>query len=118
MKRPSKIRTEVSSRYKQKTATSERQALQEELVEKQQHVEALLAERDMERSEMMELHAAAALKDQSLNQLKASYDLYVNNKEKELNDLDEEKHKNEDIQFQYEEVAICKEDLENENSML
>merc|ERR1719351_217612 len=85
---------------------------------------------------MMELHAAAALKDQSLNQLKASYDLYVNNKEKELNDLrdiidqmkkdkenlqrdlDEEKHKNEDIQFQYEEVAICKEDLENENSML
>lgn len=38
-------------------------------------MEALLAERDMERSEMMELHAAAALKDQSLNQLKASYDL-------------------------------------------
>lgn len=39
-------------------------------------------------------------------------------KENLQRDLDEEKHKNEDIQFQYEEVAICKEDLEVSSSQI
>ena len=42
------------------------QALQEALKEKQQHVESLLAERDMERSEMVEVNIMAAEKQAQL----------------------------------------------------
>nr|CAB3231649.1 CAP-Gly domain-containing linker protein 1 [Phallusia mammillata] len=70
----SKIRTEVSSRYKQKTAASGVHALQEALTEKQQHVESLLAERDLERSQLMEVNLTAAEKHAELQRLQQAHE--------------------------------------------
>ena len=61
-----KVHGEVSSRYKQKTTSMGVEALKEALQEKQQHVESLLAERDMERNEMVEVNIAVAKKQTQL----------------------------------------------------
>ena len=68
------IKTDVSSRYKQKTTVTGTQAMQEALEEKQQHIESLLQERDQERSEMMEVNMSAAEKQAQISQLQELYD--------------------------------------------
>uniref|UniRef100_H2XNK3 CAP-Gly domain-containing protein n=1 Tax=Ciona intestinalis TaxID=7719 RepID=H2XNK3_CIOIN len=138
LRRPSKflspfypqLQSEVSSRYKQKTAATGVQALQEALVEKQQHVESLIAERDQEKSELMEVNLTAAMKQDQLNKLQEAHDQFVKEKESQLDqlrrlveeadlekvklaqDLDEERRKAEDYQFQLEEGQIIKDDME------
>uniref|UniRef100_H2YS32 CAP-Gly domain-containing protein n=1 Tax=Ciona savignyi TaxID=51511 RepID=H2YS32_CIOSA len=130
LRRPSKLQSEVSSRYKQKTAPGGIQALQEALVEKQQHVESLMAERDLEKSELMEMNLTAAMKQDQLNKLQDAHDQLIREKEDQLDalrklveiadqekvklsqDLDEERRKVEDFQFQLEEGQIMKDDME------
>uniref|UniRef100_H2YS31 CAP-Gly domain-containing protein n=1 Tax=Ciona savignyi TaxID=51511 RepID=H2YS31_CIOSA len=136
LRRPSKLQSEVSSRYKQKTAPGGIQALQEALVEKQQHVESLMAERDLEKSELMEMNLTAAMKQDQLNKLQDAHDQLIREKEDQLDalrklveiadqekvklsqDLDEERRKVEDFQFQLEEGQIMKDDMEAELSKL
>ncbi|KAG5865982.1 hypothetical protein JTB14_034240 [Gonioctena quinquepunctata] len=112
-----------------------RTALQDVLKEKQQHIEHLLKERDMERAEITRAASLADEAEQKLTTLRQEYDKYraeCENKLKEhlgllnklkedrnelVSQLDEEKRKNEDLQFRIEESSITKEDIElsNEN---
>ena len=64
------MKSEVSSRYKQKTAKTGVEAMHEVLDEKQQHIEQLLKERDIERGEMMELHQAMSTTKMDYESLK------------------------------------------------
>ena len=64
----------MSSRYKQKTASTGIEALKEALAEKEQHVESLITERDVERSELMELHVSASDTKQQLQSLQDTFD--------------------------------------------
>ncbi|XP_063060086.1 CAP-Gly domain-containing linker protein 2 isoform X2 [Engraulis encrasicolus] len=128
--RPSRtgLLTETSSRYARKISGTT--ALQEALKEKQQHIEQLLAERDLERAEVAKATShicevekeLAALKQQHLqyateteaNLQKVTTVLAATQKDKlELaNQLEEEKRKVEDLQFRVEEESITKGDLE------
>ncbi|XP_066465646.1 CAP-Gly domain-containing linker protein 1 isoform X4 [Tiliqua scincoides] len=120
--------TETSSRYARKISGTT--ALQEALKEKQQHIEQLLAERDMERAEVAkatshvgEIEQQLALAqdghDQRILEMEAKMDhlralVEAADREKVelLNQLEEERRKVEDLQFRVEEESITKGDLE------
>ncbi|KAG6937697.1 CAP-Gly domain containing linker protein 2 [Chelydra serpentina] len=128
--RPSRsgLLTETSSRYARKISGTT--ALQEALKEKQQHIEQLLAERDLERAEVAKATSHICEVEKEIAILKAQHEQYVTEAEvnlqrartlvegaqKEkvelLNQLEEEKRKVEDLQFRVEEESITKGDLE------
>ncbi|XP_048413139.2 CAP-Gly domain-containing linker protein 2 isoform X2 [Stegostoma tigrinum] len=128
--RPSRtgLLTETSSRYARKISGTT--ALQEALKEKQQHIEQLLAERDLERAEVAKATSHICEVEKELALLKATHAQYateaemnlqivrtrLNNAERQklelLNTLEEEKRKIEDLQFRVEEESITKGDLE------
>ncbi|XP_029029648.1 CAP-Gly domain-containing linker protein 2 isoform X2 [Betta splendens] len=128
--RPSRagLLTETSSRYARKISGTT--ALQEALKEKQQHIEQLLAERDLERAEVAKATSHICEVEKELSVLKAQHVQYVTENESSLqqvkamlagaqkdklelaNQLEEEKRKVEDLQFRVEEESITKGDLE------
>uniref|UniRef100_A0A3B4U0I4 CAP-Gly domain containing linker protein 2 n=1 Tax=Seriola dumerili TaxID=41447 RepID=A0A3B4U0I4_SERDU len=128
--RPSRagLLTETSSRYARKISGTT--ALQEALKEKQQHIEQLLAERDLERAEVAKATSHICEVEKELSVLKAQHVQYVTDNESTLqqvkamlsstqkdklelaNQLEEEKRKVEDLQFRVEEESITKGDLE------
>ncbi|KAM8742222.1 CAP-Gly domain-containing linker protein 2 isoform 1-T1 [Acanthopagrus schlegelii] len=128
--RPSRagLLTETSSRYARKISGTT--ALQEALKEKQQHIEQLLAERDLERAEMAKATSHISDVEKELNAVKSQHVQYVTENEGTLqqvkamlastqkdklelaNQLEEEKRKVEDLQFRVEEESITKGDLE------
>ncbi|XP_053702822.1 CAP-Gly domain-containing linker protein 2 isoform X3 [Synchiropus splendidus] len=128
--RPSRagLLTETSSRYARKISGTT--ALQEALKEKQQHIEQLLAERDMERAEMAKATSHICEVEKEMSALKSQHVQYVTENENTLlqvknvlataqkdkmeltNQLEEEKRKVEDLQFRVEEESISKGDLE------
>uniref|UniRef100_A0A3Q0RZ97 CAP-Gly domain containing linker protein 2 n=1 Tax=Amphilophus citrinellus TaxID=61819 RepID=A0A3Q0RZ97_AMPCI len=128
--RPSRagLLTETSSRYARKISGTT--ALQEALKEKQQHIEQLLAERDLERAEVAKATSHICEVEKELSTLKAQHMQYVTENENALqqvkamltstqkdklelaNQLEEEKRKVEDLQFRVEEESITKGDLE------
>uniref|UniRef100_UPI0037E91004 CAP-Gly domain-containing linker protein 2 isoform X2 n=1 Tax=Semicossyphus pulcher TaxID=241346 RepID=UPI0037E91004 len=128
--RPSRagLLTETSSRYARKISGTT--ALQEALKEKQQHIEQLLAERDLERADMAKATSHICDVEKELNILKTQHVQYVTENEGSLqqvkgmlastqkdklelaNQLEEEKRKVEDLQFRVEEESITKGDLE------
>ncbi|XP_072565293.1 CAP-Gly domain-containing linker protein 1 isoform X6 [Paramormyrops kingsleyae] len=120
--------TETSSRYARKISGTT--ALQEALKEKQQHIEQLLAERDLERAEVAKATSHVGQVEQELTLLREGQEQYVlemeakmdqlrvlveaadRDKVELLNQLEEEKRKVEDLQFRVEEACITKGDLE------
>ncbi|XP_037125354.1 CAP-Gly domain-containing linker protein 2 isoform X3 [Syngnathus acus] len=128
--RPSRagLLTETSSRYARKISGTT--ALQEALKEKQQHIEQLLAERDLERADMAKATSRICEVEKELSALKSQHVQYVSENEGALqqvtaalagvqkakvelaNQLEEEKRKVEDLQFRVEEESITKGDLE------
>ncbi|XP_053557738.1 CAP-Gly domain-containing linker protein 1 isoform X4 [Bombina bombina] len=120
--------TETSSRYARKISGTT--ALQEALKEKQQHIEQLLAERDVERAEVAKATSHVGEVEQELAGIRHGHDQYVIEMEAKmdqlramveaadrekvefLNQLEEEKRKVEDLQFRVEEESITKGDLE------
>ncbi|KAG8587434.1 hypothetical protein GDO81_005660 [Engystomops pustulosus] len=133
--RPSRsgLLTETSSRYARKISGTT--ALQEALKEKQQHIEQLLAERDLERAEVAKATSHICEVEKELTHLKTQHEKYVaeaegnlqrartmvesTQKEKVelLNQLEEEKRKVEDLQFRVEEESITKGDLETQTRL-
>ncbi|KAM9728882.1 CAP-Gly domain-containing linker protein 2 isoform 1-T2 [Menidia menidia] len=132
--RPSRagLLTETSSRYARKISGTT--ALQEALKEKQQHIEQLLAERDLERAEVAKANSHICQVEKELGVLKAQHMQHVTENESTLqqvravlastqkdklelaNQLEEEKRKVEDLQFRVEEESITKGDLEGRRS--
>ncbi|XP_044141155.1 CAP-Gly domain-containing linker protein 2 isoform X2 [Bufo gargarizans] len=128
--RPSRsgLLTETSSRYARKISGTT--ALQEALKEKQQHIEQLLAERDLERAEVAKATSHICEVEKELTHLKTQHDKYIAEAESNLqrahdmvestqkekfellNQLEEERRKVEDLQFRVEEESITKGDLE------
>ncbi|XP_058536843.1 CAP-Gly domain-containing linker protein 2 isoform X3 [Ochotona princeps] len=128
--RPSRsgLLTETSSRYARKISGTT--ALQEALKEKQQHIEQLLAERDLERAEVAKATSHICEVEKEIALLKAQHEQYVAEAEEKLqrarllvdsvrkekvdlsNQLEEERRKVEDLQFRVEEESITKGDLE------
>ncbi|XP_045141064.1 CAP-Gly domain-containing linker protein 2 isoform X2 [Echinops telfairi] len=128
--RPSRsgLLTETSSRYARKISGTT--ALQEALKEKQQHIEQLLAERDLERAEVAKATSHICEVEKEIALLKAQHEQYVVEAEEKLqrarllvdsvrkeqvdlsNQLEEERRKVEDLQFRVEEESITKGDLE------
>ncbi|CAL9682365.1 unnamed protein product [Knipowitschia caucasica] len=120
--------TETSARYARKISGTT--ALQEALKEKQQHIEQLLVERDLERCEIAKATSQAGEVQQELVLLRKCRDQYAVDMEAKLdqlrslveaadrekvelsNQLEEEKRKVEDLQFRVEEECITKGDLE------
>ncbi|XP_072261596.1 CAP-Gly domain-containing linker protein 2 [Pyxicephalus adspersus] len=133
--RPSRsgLLTETSSRYARKISGTT--ALQEALKEKQQHIEQLLAERDLERAEVAKATSHICEVEKELTHLKTQHEKYIaeaegnlqralamveaTQKEKIelLNQLEEEKRKVEDLQFRVEEESITKGDLETQTQL-
>ncbi|XP_034047326.1 CAP-Gly domain-containing linker protein 1 [Thalassophryne amazonica] len=125
--------TETSSRYARKISGTT--ALQEALKEKQQHIEQLLAERDLERCEVAKATSHAGEIQQELVMLRKGRDQYAvemeakldqlrslveaadRDKVELLNQLEEEKRKVEDLQFRVEEACITKGDLETQTRL-
>ncbi|GAA6223602.1 CAP-Gly domain-containing linker protein 1-like isoform X1 [Lates japonicus] len=125
--------TETSARYARKISGTT--ALQEALKEKQQHIEQLLAERDLERCEVAKATSHAGEVQQELALLRKGRDQYAMEMEAKLdqlrslveaadrdkvellNQLEEEKRKVEDLQFRVEEVSITKGDLETQTRL-
>ncbi|XP_028319367.1 CAP-Gly domain-containing linker protein 1 isoform X2 [Gouania willdenowi] len=125
--------TETSARYARKISGTT--ALQEALKEKQQHIEQLLAERDLERCEVAKATSQAGEVQQELVQIKKGRDQYAvemeakldqlrslveaadRDKVELLNQLEEEKRKVEDLQFSVEEACITKGDLETQTRL-
>ncbi|XP_035522419.1 CAP-Gly domain-containing linker protein 2 isoform X2 [Morone saxatilis] len=133
--RPSRagLLTETSSRYARKISGTT--ALQEALKEKQQHIEQLLAERDLERADMAKATSHICEVEKELSVLKVQHTQYVTENENTLqqvkamlastqkdkleltNQLEEEKRKVEDLQFRVEEESITKGDLETQTKL-
>ncbi|MBN3289276.1 CLIP2 protein, partial [Polypterus senegalus] len=133
--RPSRsgLLTETSSRYARKISGTT--ALQEALKEKQQHIEQLLAERDLERAEVAKATSHICEVEKELSVLKTQHEQYVSETESNLqqvrtllssvqkdklellNQLEEEKRKVEDLQFRVEEESITKGDLETQTKL-
>ncbi|XP_056117516.1 CAP-Gly domain-containing linker protein 1 isoform X1 [Rhinichthys klamathensis goyatoka] len=125
--------TETSARYARKISGTT--ALQEALKEKQQHIEQLLAERDLERTEVARATSHAGEVQQELALLRQGQEQYANEMEAKLdqlrrlvetadrdkvelmNQLEEEKRKVEDLQFRVEEAYITKGDLETQTKL-
>ncbi|XP_077570790.1 uncharacterized protein clip1a [Stigmatopora nigra] len=129
--RPSRtgLLTETSSRYNRKISGTT--ALQEALKEKQQHIEQLMVERDMEKAEVakatshageMEQEVTLLRDDQEqmeakMDQLRALVEAADKEKVELLNQLEEERRKVEDLQFRVEEACITKGDLETQTRL-
>uniref|UniRef100_A0A9J7YAP6 CAP-GLY domain containing linker protein 2 n=1 Tax=Cyprinus carpio carpio TaxID=630221 RepID=A0A9J7YAP6_CYPCA len=133
--RPSRtgLLTETSSRYARKISGTT--ALQEALKEKQQHIEQLLAERDLERAEVAKATSRICEVEKEITALKARHLQYATEAESNLqqvrallastqkdkmelaNQLEEEKRKVEDLQFRVEEESITKGDLETQTKL-
>nr|XP_003229405.2 PREDICTED: CAP-Gly domain-containing linker protein 2 [Anolis carolinensis] len=133
--RPSRsgLLTETSSRYARKISGTT--ALQEALKEKQQHIEQLLAERDLERAEVAKATSRICEVEKEIAILKAQHEQYIaeaegnlqrartvlegaqKEKVEMLNQLEEEKRKVEDLQFRVEEESITKGDLETQTQL-
>ncbi|XP_064449169.1 CAP-Gly domain-containing linker protein 2 isoform X3 [Mirounga angustirostris] len=142
--RPSRsgLLTETSSRYARKISGTT--ALQEALKEKQQHIEQLLAERDLERAEVAKATSHICEVEKAIALLKAQHEQYVTEAEEKLqrarllvesvrkekvdlsNQLEEERsrlsplspcRKVEDLQFRVEEESITKGDLETQTQL-
>ncbi|XP_059270695.1 CAP-Gly domain-containing linker protein 2 isoform X1 [Mustela nigripes] len=133
--RPSRsgLLTETSSRYARKISGTT--ALQEALKEKQQHIEQLLAERDLERAEVAKATSHICEVEKEIALLKAQHEQYVTETEEKLqrarllvesvrkekadlsNQLEEERRKVEDLQFRVEEESITKGDLETQTQL-
>ncbi|XP_069470842.1 CAP-Gly domain-containing linker protein 2 isoform X2 [Ambystoma mexicanum] len=133
--RPSRsgLLTETSSRYARKISGTT--ALQEALKEKQQHIEQLLAERDLERAEVAKATSHICEVEKELAIMRAQHEKYVSETEGNLqraramvdgthkeklelaNQLEEEKRKVEDLQFRVEEESITKGDLETQTQL-
>ncbi|XP_038615401.1 CAP-Gly domain-containing linker protein 2 isoform X1 [Tachyglossus aculeatus] len=133
--RPSRsgLLTETSSRYARKISGTT--ALQEALKEKQQHIEQLLAERDLERAEVAKATSHICEVEKEIALLKAQHEQYVSEAESSLqraralvdsvqkekmellNQLEEERRKVEDLQFRVEEESITKGDLETQTQL-
>ncbi|XP_041438207.1 CAP-Gly domain-containing linker protein 2 isoform X2 [Xenopus laevis] len=133
--RPSRsgLLTETSSRYARKISGTT--ALQEALKEKQQHIEQLLAERDLERAEVAKATSHICEVEKELTLLKNKHEQYITEAEgnlhhthalvetaqKEkmelLNQLEEERRKVDDLQFRVEEESITKGDLETQTQL-
>ncbi|KTF95783.1 hypothetical protein cypCar_00024789, partial [Cyprinus carpio] len=125
--------TETSARYARKISGTT--ALQEALKEKQQHIEQLLAERDLERTEVARATSHAGEVQQELALLRQGREQYALEMEAKLdqlrrlvetadrdkvelmNQLEEEKRKVEDLQFSVEEACITKGDLETQTKL-
>ncbi|XP_063065816.1 CAP-Gly domain-containing linker protein 1 [Engraulis encrasicolus] len=125
--------TETSARYARKISGTT--ALQEALKEKQQHIEQLLLERDMERGEVAKAtsHAGEAQQElailrqgqkqyavemeSKLDQLRRMVEAADKDKVELLNQLEEEKRRVEDLQFSVEEACITKGDLETQTKL-
>uniref|UniRef100_A0A4W5NPK2 CAP-Gly domain containing linker protein 1 n=1 Tax=Hucho hucho TaxID=62062 RepID=A0A4W5NPK2_9TELE len=121
--------TETSSRYSRKISGTT--AVQEVLKEKQQHIEQLMAERDMERAEVakatthvgeVEQELTLLREDQEqmeakMDQLRTMVEAADKEKVELLNQLEEEKRKVEDLQFRVEEACITKGDLETQTKL-
>ncbi|XP_051776923.1 CAP-Gly domain-containing linker protein 1 isoform X6 [Erpetoichthys calabaricus] len=125
--------TETSSRYARKISGTT--ALQEALKEKQQHIEQLLAERDLERAEVAKATSHVGEIEQELSLLRDGHEQYVMEMEAKMdqlrtlveaadkdkvdlvNQLEEEKRKVEDLQFRVEEACITKGDLETQTKL-
>ncbi|XP_069475716.1 CAP-Gly domain-containing linker protein 1 isoform X12 [Ambystoma mexicanum] len=125
--------TETSSRYARKISGTT--ALQEALKEKQQHIEQLMAERDLERAEVAKATSHVGEVEQELAVIRDGHDQYVNEMEAKmdqlrsmveaadrekvelLNQLEEEKRRVEDLQFRVEEESITKGDLETQTKL-
>ncbi|XP_053135391.1 CAP-Gly domain-containing linker protein 1 isoform X11 [Hemicordylus capensis] len=125
--------TETSSRYARKISGTT--ALQEALKEKQQHIEQLLAERDLERAEVAKATSHVGEVEQQLalaqdghdqrilemeakmDQLRALVEAADREKVELLNQLEEERRKVEDLQFRVEEESITKGDLERKRQI-
>uniref|UniRef100_A0A2K5Q2P1 CAP-Gly domain containing linker protein 2 n=1 Tax=Cebus imitator TaxID=2715852 RepID=A0A2K5Q2P1_CEBIM len=133
--RPSRsgLLTETSSRYARKISGTT--ALQEALKEKQQHIEQLLAERDLERAEVAKATSHICEVEKEIALLKAQHEQYVAEAEEKLqrarllvdsvrkekvdlsNQLEEERRKVEDLQLHMEEESITKGDLETQTQL-
>uniref|UniRef100_A0A8C2JB07 CAP-GLY domain containing linker protein 2 n=1 Tax=Cyprinus carpio TaxID=7962 RepID=A0A8C2JB07_CYPCA len=133
--RPSRtgLLTETSSRYARKISGTT--ALQEALKEKQQHIEQLLAERDLERAEVAKATSHICEVEKELAALKARHLQYATEAESNLqqvrallastqkdkmelaNQLEEERRKVDDLQFRVEEESITKGDLETQTKL-
>uniref|UniRef100_A0A8C4ZZD7 CAP-Gly domain-containing protein n=1 Tax=Gadus morhua TaxID=8049 RepID=A0A8C4ZZD7_GADMO len=133
--RPSRagLLTETSSRYARKISGTT--ALQEALKEKQQHIEQLLAERDLERGEVAKATSHICQVEKEMGVLKNQHAQYVSENESTMqqvknmlagtqkdkvelaNQLEEEKRKVEDLQFRVEEESITKGDLETQTKL-
>ncbi|XP_067293889.1 CAP-Gly domain-containing linker protein 2 isoform X1 [Pseudorasbora parva] len=133
--RPSRtgLLTETSSRYARKISGTT--ALQEALKEKQQHIEQLLAERDLERAEVAKATSRICEVEKELAAMKAGHLQYATETESNLqqvrallastqkdkmelaNQLEEERRKVEDLQFRVEEESITKGDLETQTKL-
>ncbi|XP_036451165.1 CAP-Gly domain-containing linker protein 1 isoform X1 [Colossoma macropomum] len=125
--------TETSARYARKISGTT--AMQEALKEKQQHIEQLLAERDLERTEVARATSHAGEVQQELALLRQGQEQYALEMEAKLdqlrrlvetadrekvellNQLEEEKRKVEDLQFRVEEACITKGDLETQTKL-
>ncbi|XP_022247769.1 CAP-Gly domain-containing linker protein 1-like isoform X2 [Limulus polyphemus] len=131
-----RVRLEVTSptspqRSSHPSATNN--ALQEALKEKEDHIEQLLRERDLERAEVARAAGQADKAEQKLAALKIEHQRYVDEtqisiiqlhqllekahieKKEALAQLDDEKRKVEDLQFRIEEESIDKIDLETQS---
>ncbi|KAK2505936.1 hypothetical protein MC885_005872, partial [Smutsia gigantea] len=124
--RPSRsgLLTETSSRYARKISGTT--ALQEALKEKQQHIEQLLAERDLERAEVAKATSHICEVEKEIALLKAQHEQYVAEAEEKLqrarllvDSVRKEKVdlKVEDLQFRVEEESITKGDLETQTQL-
>uniref|UniRef100_I3NB76 CAP-Gly domain containing linker protein 2 n=1 Tax=Ictidomys tridecemlineatus TaxID=43179 RepID=I3NB76_ICTTR len=103
--------------------------------EKQQHIEQLLAERDLERAEVAKATSHICEVEKEIALLKAQHEQYVAEAEEKLqrarllvesvrkekvdlsNQLEEERRKVEDLQFRVEEESITKGDLETQTQL-
>ncbi|XP_066511889.1 CAP-Gly domain-containing linker protein 1-like isoform X2 [Hoplias malabaricus] len=107
--------TETSSRYARKISGTT--ALQEALKEKQQHIEQLLAERDLERAEVAKATSHVGEMEGKMDHLRTLVEAADREKVELLNQLEEERRKVEDLQFRVEEACITKGDLETQTRL-
>ncbi|KAL7836427.1 hypothetical protein AOLI_G00277110 [Acnodon oligacanthus] len=107
--------TETSSRYARKISGTT--ALQEALKEKQQHIEQLLAERDLERAEVAKATSHVGEMEAKMDHLRTLVEAADREKVELLNQLEEERRKVEDLQFRVEEACITKGDLETQTRL-
>ncbi|XP_063972275.1 restin homolog isoform X2 [Diachasmimorpha longicaudata] len=120
----------VTTARRVRASTPGQSSLQEMLKEKQQEIDMLKKERDLERERITKAATQADNAEQSIVNLKMEYDKYREEMEKTVLDaqaalsrlleeknilqsqLEEEKHKCEDILFRFEEESVNKEDIQ------